>query len=111
MAPTTTSANNAGTEFEDSIIGEGSGGQGAVARQRRSPSADLTVEYDVFACDAFTEDRGRWLRLMPDADFGYGEPRDFPQVAREVRSIIAIVDPNSDTESVSLCEVIEPSEE
>ncbi|KAL3922320.1 MAG: hypothetical protein SGPRY_004601 [Prymnesium sp.] len=30
---------------------------------------DLTVEYDVFACDAFTEDQGRWVRLMPDADF------------------------------------------
>ncbi|KAL1506893.1 hypothetical protein AB1Y20_007758 [Prymnesium parvum] len=29
----------------------------------------LTVEYDVFACDAFVEDHGRWLRLMPDADF------------------------------------------
>lgn len=31
--------------------------------------SELTVEYDVFACDAFTEDKGRWLRLMPDADF------------------------------------------
>ncbi|EOD14825.1 hypothetical protein EMIHUDRAFT_49568, partial [Emiliania huxleyi CCMP1516] len=27
---------------------------------------DLTTEFDVFACDAFTEDSGRWLRLMPD---------------------------------------------
>ena len=34
-------------------------------RQRRV----LTTEYDVFACDAYTEDVGRWLRLMPDADF------------------------------------------
>ena len=30
---------------------------------------DLTTEFDVFACDAFTEDSGRWLRLMPDAGF------------------------------------------
>lgn len=29
----------------------------------------LTTEYDVFACDAFSEDKGRWLRLMPEADF------------------------------------------
>ena len=28
-----------------------------------------TVEYDVFACDAFQEDEGRWYRLMPDAEF------------------------------------------
>ena len=29
----------------------------------------LTTEFDVFECDAFTEDAGKWLRLMPDADF------------------------------------------
>jgi len=29
----------------------------------------LTTEYDVFACDAFQEDKGRWLRLMPNATF------------------------------------------
>ena len=29
----------------------------------------LTTEYDVFACDAFEEEKGKWLRLMPDADF------------------------------------------
>ena len=29
----------------------------------------LTTEYDVFACDAFTPDAGRWLRLMPDAQY------------------------------------------
>ena len=29
----------------------------------------LTTEYDVFACDAFTPDKGRWLRLMPDAQY------------------------------------------
>ena len=28
-----------------------------------------TTEYDVFACDAFQADEGKWLRLMPDADF------------------------------------------
>ena len=29
----------------------------------------LTTEYDVFECDAFTPDMGRWVRLMPEADF------------------------------------------
>ena len=29
----------------------------------------LTTEYDVFACDAFVADQGRWLRLMPDAQY------------------------------------------
>lgn len=29
----------------------------------------LTTEYDVFECDAFTPDEGKWLRLMPDANF------------------------------------------
>lgn len=29
----------------------------------------LTTEYDVFACNAFVEDAGKWLRLMPDADY------------------------------------------
>lgn len=32
-------------------------------------SAVLSTEYDVFGCDAFTEDKGKWLRLMPDAEF------------------------------------------
>lgn len=31
--------------------------------------AVLTTEYDVFGCDAFAEDKGKWLRLMPDADY------------------------------------------
>jgi hypothetical protein len=29
----------------------------------------VTTEYDVFECDAFNEDAGKWLRLMPDAGF------------------------------------------
>ena len=29
----------------------------------------LSTEYDVFACDAFEEDTGKWLRLMPDAEY------------------------------------------
>lgn len=29
----------------------------------------LSTEYDVFACDAFDEDKGKWLRLMPDAEY------------------------------------------
>lgn len=29
----------------------------------------VTTEFDVFACDAFSEDTGRWLRMMPDAEF------------------------------------------
>ena len=29
----------------------------------------LTTEYDVFACDAFALDKGRWLRLVPDAEY------------------------------------------
>ena len=29
----------------------------------------LTTEYDVFECDAFIPDTGRWLRLMPDAEY------------------------------------------
>ena len=28
-----------------------------------------TVEYDVFGCDAYAEEKGRWVRLMPDAGF------------------------------------------
>lgn len=28
-----------------------------------------TTEFDVFACDAFEADEGKWMRLMPDADF------------------------------------------
>ena len=41
----------------------------ATAASAGEGSSDMTVEYDVFACDAFTEDSGRWLRLMPEADF------------------------------------------
>ena len=29
----------------------------------------LSTEYDVFACDAYDEEMGKWIRLMPDADF------------------------------------------
>ena len=29
----------------------------------------LTTEFDVFKCDGFDEEKGKWLRLMPDADF------------------------------------------
>lgn len=29
----------------------------------------MTTEFDVFACDAFAEDQGKWIRLMPDADY------------------------------------------
>jgi hypothetical protein len=29
----------------------------------------LTTEYDVFECDSFVEDAGKWIRLMPDADY------------------------------------------
>lgn len=29
----------------------------------------LTTEYDVFGCDAFQPDKGKWMRLMPDAEF------------------------------------------
>ncbi len=32
-------------------------------------AAVLTTEYDVFGCGSFTEDQGKWLRLMPDAGF------------------------------------------
>lgn len=32
-------------------------------------AAVLSTEYDVFECDDFVEDSGKWLRLMPDADF------------------------------------------
>eukprot|EP00962_Isochrysis_galbana_P062042 scaffold50070_cov112-Isochrysis_galbana.AAC.7 len=30
---------------------------------------ETTTEFDVFACDAFEADPGKWIRLMPDADF------------------------------------------
>jgi hypothetical protein len=30
---------------------------------------ETTTEFDVFACDAFVADQGKWIRLMPDADF------------------------------------------
>jgi hypothetical protein len=36
---------------------------------RQMKQVVLTTEYDVFGCDAFLEDKGRWLRLMPDADY------------------------------------------
>ena len=48
---------------------------GVCARVSASDGADgppadvMSYEYDVFACDAFVEDQGKWLRLMPDADF------------------------------------------
>ena len=32
-------------------------------------AAVLSTEYDVFACDDFAEEQGKWLRLMPDAGF------------------------------------------
>ena len=32
-------------------------------------AAVLSTEYDVFGCDAFEEEKGKWLALMPDADF------------------------------------------
>lgn len=45
-----------------------------VRSEEEAASADgnrplLTTEYDVFECDAFTPDMGRWVRLMPEADF------------------------------------------
>lgn len=53
---------------------------GPTSTQRTPPHLDkdssiegetqgLSIEYDVFACDAFVEDVGRWIRLMPDATF------------------------------------------
>ena len=39
--------------------------EGAMRGDLSAPS----IEYDVFACDAFDEELGRWIRLMPDADF------------------------------------------
>ena len=32
-------------------------------------AAVISTEYDVFECDAFKEEQGKWLRLMPDAGF------------------------------------------
>ena len=32
-------------------------------------TAVLTTEYDVFECASFSEDVGKWVRLMPDAGF------------------------------------------
>lgn len=29
----------------------------------------LTTEYDVFECDAFVKEQGKWLKLMPDAEY------------------------------------------
>ena len=29
----------------------------------------LTTEFDVFECNSFVEEPGKWLRLMPDAGF------------------------------------------
>ena len=29
----------------------------------------LTTEFDVFGCDSFVEDSGKWLRLMPDLGY------------------------------------------
>ena len=29
----------------------------------------LTTEFDVFGCASFVEDDGRWIRLMPDAEY------------------------------------------
>ena len=32
-------------------------------------TSELSTEYDVFKCDAYEEEMGKWIRLMPDADF------------------------------------------
>ena len=46
------------------------GNAGCVSEENDLMVADvLTTEFDVFACDAFVEDQGKWLRLMPDAGF------------------------------------------
>ena len=29
----------------------------------------LSTEYDVFACDSFIAEQGKWLKLMPDAEY------------------------------------------
>ena len=29
----------------------------------------LTTEFDVFECASFAEEQGKWIALMPDADF------------------------------------------
>merc|ERR1711924_229442 len=29
----------------------------------------MSIEYDVFGCDAFVEEKGKGVRLMPEADF------------------------------------------
>ena len=41
----------------------------SAADSRGVAAAVLTTEYDVFACESFMEDAGKWARLMPDAGF------------------------------------------
>ena len=56
-------------EVSTAAEGSSQGVDEASGRREWRSTHELTIEYDVFACDAFTEDKGRWLRLMPDADF------------------------------------------
>mmetsp|Transcript_17155 Transcript_17155/g.28742 ORF Transcript_17155/g.28742 Transcript_17155/m.28742 type:complete len:141 (+) Transcript_17155:50-472(+) len=53
------------TEEEAASLSEQSLNASDAGREHRI----LTTEYDVFACDAFALETGKWLRLMPDADF------------------------------------------
>ena len=51
-------------------VDAGEDGKGSVdAGVQLLDGPSVTTEFDVYACDAFTEDEGRWIRLMPDADF------------------------------------------
>ena len=54
-----------GVETAEVAVEAGDGSPG----QTTAVKATLSTEYDVFGCDAFEEDAGKWLRLMPDADF------------------------------------------
>ena len=48
---------------------EGTPDEGAEGADRPITRSVLTTEYDVFGCDAFVEDAGKWVRLMPDLGY------------------------------------------
>ena len=51
-------------------VDAGEDGKGSVdAGVQLLDGPSVTTEFDVYACDAFTEDGARWIRLMRGADF------------------------------------------
>ena len=57
---------NEGNEEADVVGDPDEGAEGSDSPIERPV---LTTEFDVFGCDSFVEDSGKWLRLMPDLGY------------------------------------------